>query len=112
MTLTLKKDLTIGTSFDYTIYQGEDFGDQRQVPMWNASVSKSVFKQRGTIELAARDLLNQGIGINRQNTLNYIEDINITSLGRYFMMTFSYSLTVLGDQSSGGVIIKEKRRRN
>ena len=111
-TLTLRKDWTVGTSFDYTIYQGEDFADQRQVPMWNASVSKPVFRNRGTIEISARDLLNQGIGVNRQNTLNYIEDTQIRSLGRYVMLTFSYSLTFLGDQSSGAIQVKERRRRN
>lgn len=111
LTLTLKKEWTVGTSFDYTIYQGEDFSDQRQVPMWNASISKPVFRNRGTIEISARDLLNQGIGVNRQNNLNFIEDTKIKSLGRYVMVTFSYSLTLLGDQSSGGIIIQEGRRR-
>ena len=111
-TLTLNKDWTLATSFDYTVYQGEDFENQRQIPLWNASISKSVFKQRGTIEFAARDLLNQGIGINRQNNFNYIEDVNIKSLGRYVMMTFSYSLRGLGEQSSGQIIIDEGRRKN
>jgi len=110
-TLTLIKDWTIGTSFDYTIYQGNDFTNQRQVPMWNASISKPVLRNRGTIEVSARDLLNQGIGVNRQNTLNYIEDTKIKSLGRYVILTFSYSLTMLGEQSSNGIIIKERRRK-
>ena len=110
-TLTLMKDWTIGTSFDYTIYQGADFANQQQVPMWNASISRPVFKHRGTIEVAARDLLNQGIGINRQNTLNYIEDTRVQSLGRYVMLTFSYSLNFLGDRSSGAIKVETKRRR-
>jgi len=111
-TWTLKKDWSIGTSFDYTIYRGEDFADQRQIPMWNASISKSVLKNRGIIEISARDLLNQGIGVDRQNTLNYIEDTQIQSLGRYVILTFSYSLSLLGDRSPNGIIVKERRRRN
>ena len=112
-TFSLKKDWTLGTTFDYTIYQGGGFDNQRQVPMWNASVSKSVFKNRGTIELSARDLLNQGIGVDRRSTLNYIEDVRINSLGRYLMLTFSYSLTMLGDQTPGGIMIETGgRRRN
>ena len=111
-TLTLKKDWTIGTSFDYTVYHGDDFGNQRQVPMWNASISKPIMKSRGTIEFSARDLLNQAIGIDRRSTLNYIEDVEINSLGRYFMLSFSYSLTVLGDQSNKGIMIDTGRRRN
>ena len=112
-TLSLKKDWTLGTSFDYTIYQGDGFENQRQVPIWNASVSKSIMKNRGTIELSGRDLLNQGIGIDRRSSLNYIEDIKINSLGRYLMLTFSYSLTMLGDQTPGGIMIETGgRRRN
>ena len=79
--------------------------------MWNASISKPIMKNRGTIEFSARDLLNQGIGIDRRNTLNYIEDVSINSLGRYFMLTFSYSLTLLGDQSKGGIFFDSGRRR-
>lgn len=112
-TLSLKKDWTIGTSFDYTFYQGDGFEDQRQIPIWNASVSKSIMRNRGTIELSARDLLNQGIGIDRRSTLNYIEDVSINSLGRYLMLTFSYSLSMLGDQTPGGIRIETGgRRRN
>ena len=89
------------------------FESQRQVPMWNASASKSIMKNRGTIELSARDLLNQGIGIDRRSTLNYIEDVKINSLGRYLMLTFSYSLSMLGDQRPGGIMIETGgRRRN
>lgn len=112
-TLSLKKDWTLGTSFDYTIYQGDGFENQQQVPIWNASVSKSIMKNRGAVELSARDLLNQGIGIDRRSTLNYIEDVKINSLGRYLMLTFSYSLTMLGDQKPGGIMIETGgRRRN
>ena len=111
-TLTLKKDWTITTSFDYTLYQGDDFGNQRQVPRWTASVSKPILKSRGTLELSARDILNQGIGIDRRSTLNYIEDVEVNSLGRFFMLTFSYSLTVLGDQTRGGIFIDGGRRRH
>ena len=111
--LSLKKNWTIGTSFDYTLYQGDGFENQRQIPIWNASVSKSIMKNRGTVELVARDLLNQGIGIDRRSGLNYIEDIKIKSLGRYLMLSFSFSLNKLGEQSPNGNIIEVGgRRRN
>ena len=111
--LSLKKNWTIGTSFDYTLYQGDGFENQRQIPIWNASVSKSIMKNRGTVELVARDLLNQGIGIDRRSSLNYIEDIKIKSLGRYLMLSFSFSLNKLGEQSPNGNIIEVGgRRRN
>jgi len=111
LTLNLKKDWAITTSFDQMIYRGEAFQEQRQIPMWEASISKYFLKnKRGQLELSARDLFNQGIGIDRRSNLNYIEDIKINSLGRYFMVTFTYALSMFGEQK-GGIEIREGRRR-
>ena len=111
LTLNLKKDWAITTSFDQMIYRGEAFQEQRQIPMWEASISKYFLKnKRGQLELSARDLFNQGIGINRNSNLNYIEDIQINSLGRYYMLTFTYALSMFGEPK-GGIEIREGRRR-
>lgn len=107
----LKKGWNIGSTFDYTLYRGASLGNQRAVPMWKASISKSFLKNdRGTLELKAADLLNQGIGINRNSSFNYIEDVRINSLGRYIMLSFTYALNAFGDQGMGGIQIKSSRR--
>ncbi|MFT5164915.1 MAG: hypothetical protein ACI8P3_000138 [Saprospiraceae bacterium] len=91
--------------------QGETFGDQEPVPMWQASISKSFLKnKRGELKFAAVDILNQGIGIDRNSTFNYIEDTRISSLGRYFMMSFTYSLSAFGDSGMGGMQFSSSRR--
>jgi hypothetical protein len=74
------------TSFDYKIYSAEAFGERTTIPLWRASVSRNFLKsERGQLTLTAVDLLNQNLGINRSNTLNYILDERVVSLGRYFM---------------------------
>ena len=110
--LNFKNGWNIKTTLDYTFYQGETFNDQDPVPMWDASVSKSFLKnKRGELKLTVVDMLNQGIGIDRNSTLNYIEDIRINSLGRYFMLSFTYSLSAFGGQGMGGIKISSDRRR-
>ena len=109
--INLKSGWEFGTSIDYTIYRGETFNDQDPVPMWRASISKYFLKaNRGQLTLSAVDILNQGIGIDRNSTLNFIEDTRINSLGRYVMLSFTYKLSAFGDQGNSGFQITTRRR--
>ena len=109
--IQFKNDWEFGTSIDYTIYRGDTFNDQDPVPMWRASISKYFLKgKRGQLTLSAVDILNQGIGIDRNSTLNFIEDTRINSLGRYVMLSFTYKLSAFGDQGNGGFQITTRRR--
>ncbi|MCP3931430.1 MAG: TonB-dependent receptor [Bacteroidetes bacterium] len=111
ITLNLGKTWTIGSTFDYTIYKGETFGNPQEVAIWNASLSRYILKdRRGQLKLSAVDLLNQNIGINRSSNLNYIQDERIRSLGRYFLLSFTYSLSGFGEEEMGGIKITQKRR--
>ena len=60
--------------------------------------------QKAQIKLSGFDLLNQNIGISRNSDLNYLEETQIQSLARYFMLTFSYSLK--GFDKKDGVDVK------
>jgi hypothetical protein len=42
------------------------------------------------------DLLNQNVGISRTTNQNYVEDSRITNLQRFFMLSFTYSLSKTG----------------
>ncbi len=109
--LTFKKDWNFNTTLDYTFYQGATFTDQGPVPKLQASISKYFLKsKRGELKLIAADILNQGIGIDRNSTLNYIEDTKINSLGRYFMLSFTYSLSAFDQSGMNGVKIESSRR--
>jgi len=110
LSLNLGEKWSLGTSFDYTFYSGESFGDSQKVPLWKASLSNFIMKNKGQIKLTAFDLLNQNIGINRTSELNYIQEERIKSLGRYFLFSFSYSLSGFG-KDGHGVDMKVVRRR-
>jgi hypothetical protein len=44
--------------------------------------------------------------------LNYIEEARVQALGRYFLLTFAYSISGFGNNGdSGGVHIQTSRRR-
>ena len=89
---------------------GRSDGFNEEVPIWNASFAKYIFKdKRGQIKISANDLLNQNIGINRRAELNFVEDERIKSLGRYFMLSFFYSLKGFGSNGGSSIQINESR---
>jgi len=101
------------TSFDYKIYSAEAFGERTTIPLWEASISKNLFKnERGQLTLSAVDILNQNLGINRSNTLNYIQDERVISLGRYFMVTMGYKFSGFGAKEVRAISIGNNRRRH
>lgn len=111
LNLNFKNNWSVESSLDYTFYQGEAWGSQSAIPIWEASLSKAFLKnKRGTLKVAAVDILNQGIGILQNSNFNYIEDLRINSLGRYFILSFSYALSAFGDQGLGGVEVRSRRR--
>ncbi|MEL6853332.1 MAG: hypothetical protein AAFP92_32780, partial [Bacteroidota bacterium] len=66
---------------------------------------------RGELTLAAYDILNQNIGFSRTSQLNYIQEERITSLARYFMLSFTYNLSKFGaEQQQQGPGGKKDRR--
>lgn len=97
LTLNLPKNWRVGSSFDYTLYQGEAFSETEAIPVWRAEVSRIFLKNdRGQLKFRVFDLLNQNQGFSRNSTFNYIEEVNSNALGRYYMLSFTYSLTQLG----------------
>jgi len=98
----LPKRFFFSTDFSYTLYSRRAQGFNSNIPIWNASISKQFMKySRGEIKLSAFDLLNKNTGINRSSNMNYIEDSRVNTLQRYFMLTFTYSLTKSGLATGG-----------
>jgi Outer membrane protein beta-barrel family/Carboxypeptidase regulatory-like domain len=96
--INLPWDISVNNELEYTTNTGRSTGFNRNVALWNASVTKSVFKfKRGTFKLSVYDLLNQNIGITRNANLNFIEDARYTVLKRFFMLGFTYSLSKAGN---------------
>jgi hypothetical protein len=87
----------LNSSFTYIINNQRADGFNASVPLWNAAISKQFLRfNRGELKLSVFDLLNQNVGISRSTNQNYVEDSRITNLQRFFMLTFTYSLSKNG----------------
>jgi hypothetical protein len=93
----------LSTEFTYTINTNRAQEFNTSVPLWNASISKMFLRyNRGELKLTAFDLLNQNVGISRTANQNYIEDKRVVTLQRFFLLSFTYSLTKTGLSKSPG----------
>ena len=102
----LPKGFFMSSDFNYRINGQQTAGYDAKVPLWNASISKQVLHfNRGEIKMTANDLLNKNIGISRNANQNYIEDNSVKNLRRFFLLSFTYSLskTGLSKEGAGGM---------
>jgi hypothetical protein len=101
--IELPQNWTLNSSLDVVQNSGLAAGYDRAIPIWNISISKFFLKsKRGELTLAVRDLLNRNVGINRTANLNYVEDIQTASLGRFATLRFTYALNKVGGQGGMG----------
>lgn len=106
--LDLGGNWTISSTIDYTRYSNASFGAATDIALWRAALEyRFLENKRGTLKLAANDILNQNLGINRHSQLNFVQEQRIVSLGRYFMLSFTYALSAFGNDSGIEVV---KRR--
>ena len=94
-------DWTFSTDADHTVFSQESFGDEESITYVNASISKVFLNsKKAMLKFGVTDILNQNQNINRSSNLNFIQDTRIQSLGRYFLLSFSYSFSGFGNQNS------------
>ncbi|MEQ9285992.1 MAG: outer membrane beta-barrel protein [Cyclobacteriaceae bacterium] len=82
--------------------------------IWNVSLAKKIFKnQRGEIKLGVADVLSQNQSIRRTVSANYIQDMQMLVLQRYYMLTFTYRIRnfIKGAQNRDNGDDDERRRR-
>lgn len=95
--LNIKNKWVIKTDISHTVFPMVNFGAAQDFTLWQASISRVLDKNEKTsITFTAFDLLNQNIGINRSATANFVQNENIRSLGRYFLLSFKYRLKSFG----------------
>ncbi len=100
--INLPAHFTLQTDFNYSTNTGLSRGYNQNVAMWNAAVSKYVFKdQKGQIKLEAFDLLNQQVDISRDITAQYIRDVRTNVIPQYFMLSFTYFINKFPGQDGG-----------
>jgi hypothetical protein len=97
----LPKKFYFSTDFDYSV-NNLTAGYNAKVPLWNASISKQMLHfSRGELKFAVKDLLDKNIRVNRSSNQNYVEDTRTNSLRRFFLLSFTYSLSKTGLNNSG-----------
>jgi len=98
----LPKGFFISSDLNYSIYNYMS-GFNTTVPLWNASISKQMLHfNRGELKFAVNDILNKNVHINHNSNQNYIEDSRVNSLRRFFLLSFTYSLSKTGLDKTGG----------
>lgn len=92
-----KSGWILSSDFNYIINTGQSAGYNTNIPLWNASISRLLFKKKqGELKFYMFDLLNQNISISRTVTGNTIQDIQTKVLKRYLMVSFTYNLRKFG----------------
>ena len=101
----ITEGLNFTTSFDYTIYTGSGLVGTEAVPLWNAEISQIVFKsQKGQVKFKVYDILGQNRAFQQSSTFNYVQESTTNILDRYFMLSFTYSLS--GFKSKGNSMFR------
>ncbi|MGC4035550.1 MAG: outer membrane beta-barrel protein [Chitinophagaceae bacterium] len=92
----------LASEFTYSINNQLAAGFNSRIPLWNASLSRQVLRfNRGEIKLRVNDILNKNIAVSRTSNQNYIEDSRVLNLRRFFLLSFTYSLTKTGLTKEG-----------
>jgi outer membrane receptor protein involved in Fe transport len=91
--LTVAKNWQLSADLNYLVYRSKSTNFTQSIPMMNASLSRFVLKNNsGEIRLSANNLLDRALGVSQTTSINYIERITTNAIGRYFMVSFIYSL--------------------
>jgi len=81
-------------NLNYMIYRSLTNDFYQELPMLNFSLSALVLNGgKGELKLAVVNALNQNVGVSQTATANALQQETTNSLGRYFMLSFTYSLS-------------------
>lgn len=89
--LHLPLKFNLSSDINYTTRQGYSGFDRNEL-IWNASIDKSLFRNKGTLSLKWYDILRQRQNIRQTVGDNYIENSTYNTLTSYFLVSFSYKI--------------------
>jgi hypothetical protein len=87
------KNFTLQNDVSNTLYRGLSSSFNQNITVVNLGIGKKMFKNNaGELRVTAYDLFNNNTSISRTITGNQITDQQSTTLNRYVMATFTYTL--------------------
>lgn len=92
-TLNFLKGFIYRNDFNYMVFQGQANNFNEAIPMWDMSLARSLFKKKALeMKFSVTNILNRNLGISQRADVNFIERSVTNALGRYYMVTATYSL--------------------
>ena len=100
---TIPGGLNLTSDINHTWYIGYDQGYDEPNTVWNASISKTLFKNAATLKFKVYDILKQARTTSVTTTENYVQNLTSNTLGQYFMVTLTWRFGNFGDMRKGGM---------
>ena len=88
-------NFVLSSDIAYSDRAGYTNMDQSEI-MWNASIDKTMFKNKATLSLKANDILRQRLNIRQTVGDNYVQNNSYNTLPSYFLLTFTYKINKFG----------------
>ena len=102
-TFIIFKGLVFQTDLNGQSYRGLTDAYNLDVLLWNAGIGEKFLKSKNAeIRLNVYNILNKNNSIARNITSSYVEDQKSNTLGRYFLLTFTYNLRKFNSGGSFG----------
>lgn len=90
-------------NMNYMQYENQANNSTISIPMLNTSLSMYVLKANaGEIKFAINNMLDRQLGVSQSATNLYFERQTMNSLGRYYMVSFTYSINRHLNPMGGG----------
>ncbi|MDP4241038.1 MAG: outer membrane beta-barrel protein [Bacteroidota bacterium] len=89
--LHLPYNIGIGSDINYTTQQGYLASAQNQL-IWNGTIDKTIFNNKGVVALKVVDILHQQKNIIQTIGDNYIQYNTYNTLPTYFLLSFTYKI--------------------
>ncbi len=103
-------NFTLESDINYSTNSGYADGFEQNEWLWNASLQKTLFKQKnGTIRFKIYDILQQRSNISRSVSSNYIRDTTTNTLTSYFMVHFVYRFNIFKGGATQGDMMQNRR---
>ncbi|MFN8255691.1 MAG: TonB-dependent receptor [Bacteroidales bacterium] len=102
--LTSKKGFVFGNNFSEQILTGYSSGYDQNYFIWNITLGKKLFKNKnGQIAIQVNDVLDQNKDVSRTVTDFYVADSWSNTIGRYGMLTFTYTFRSYNAKNNPGM---------